>query len=48
MAVVVPQLLNRGTYGLDGFICFMRFFVEEGGLQGALFETKVEVILKEI
>jgi hypothetical protein len=48
MAVVVPQLLNRGTHGLDGFVHFMRYFVHERGLQGALFETKVEVLLKEI
>ena len=48
MAAVVPQLLNQGTYGLDGFIHFLTYFVQERGLQGALFETKVEAILKEI
>ena len=48
MAAVVPQLLNRGVHGLDGFVRFMRFFVYERGLQAALFETKVEAILKEI
>ncbi|KAH9010206.1 hypothetical protein EDB83DRAFT_2322517 [Lactarius deliciosus] len=48
MAVIVLQLLNQGPHGLDGFICFMSFFIQERGLQGALFETKVEVILKEI
>jgi hypothetical protein len=48
MAANVPQLLNRGPHGLDGFISFMMFFVRERGLQGALFETKVEAILKEI
>jgi hypothetical protein len=48
MAAVVPQLLNRGTHGLDGFVHFMKFFVHERGLQGALFETKVEALLKEI
>ncbi|KAH9036309.1 hypothetical protein EDB85DRAFT_2209149 [Lactarius pseudohatsudake] len=48
IAVIVPQLLNRGPHGLDGFISFMMFFVQERGLQGALFETKVEAVLKEI
>ncbi|KAH9004151.1 hypothetical protein EDB86DRAFT_3208354 [Lactarius hatsudake] len=48
MAAIVPQLLDRGPHGLDGFIRFMSFFVQERGLQGALFETKVEAILKEI
>ena len=48
MAAVVPKLLNHGAYGLDGFLCFMTFFNRERGLQGALFETKVEVILKGI
>ena len=48
MATFIPKLLNRGTYGLDRFIRFMSFFVQERGLQGALFETKVEAILKEI
>ncbi|KAH9041867.1 hypothetical protein EDB83DRAFT_2524007 [Lactarius deliciosus] len=48
MAVIVPQLLNQGPHGLDGFIHFMTFFIQERGLQGVLFETKVEAILKEI
>jgi hypothetical protein len=48
MAAVIPQLLNRGKYGLDRFICFMMFFVCERGLEGALFETKVEVLLREL
>lgn len=48
MAMVVPQLLNHGEHGLDGFIRFMTFFVSERGLQGALFETKVEALLKEL
>lgn len=47
MASNVPHLLNRGPYGLDGFISFMAFFVQERGLQGALFKTKVDAILKE-
>jgi hypothetical protein len=48
MAAAIPQLLNRGKHGLDGFIRFMTFFVHERGLEGALFETKVEALLKEI
>jgi hypothetical protein len=48
MASNVLHLLNRGPYGLDGFISFMAFFVQEWGLQGALFETKVDAIVKEI
>ncbi|KAH9170861.1 hypothetical protein EDB89DRAFT_1907429 [Lactarius sanguifluus] len=48
MEVIVPHLLNQGPYGLDGFICFLRFFVQERGLQGVLFETKIEAIVREI
>ncbi|KAH9055079.1 hypothetical protein EDB83DRAFT_2316218 [Lactarius deliciosus] len=43
MAAIVLQLLNQGPHGLDRFICFMSLFIQERGLQGALFETKVEV-----
>ena len=48
MAAAIPQLLNQGEHGLDGFICFMMFFVHKRGLEGALFETKVEALIKEI
>ena len=48
MVEVIPQLLNHGQYGLDGFICFMMFFVYKRGLEGALFETKVEALLREL
>ena len=48
MAAAIPQLLNRGEHGLDGFIRFMTLFVRERGLQGAHFETKVEALLKEL
>jgi hypothetical protein len=48
MASNIPHLLNRGPHRLDGFIDFMTFFVGERGLQGALFETKVKAILKEM
>ena len=48
MAMAIPQMLNRGEHGLDGFIRFMTFFVRERGLEGALFETKVESLIKEL
>ena len=48
MAAVIPQLLNRRKQGLDGFIRFMTFFVRKRGLEGALFEIKVEALLKEL
>lgn len=48
MAVANPQLLNCGENGLDGFIHFMIFFVCKRGLEGALFETKVKALLKEL
>ncbi|KAH8980740.1 hypothetical protein EDB86DRAFT_2835187 [Lactarius hatsudake] len=48
MKATVPHLLNQGPYGLDGFIHFLRFFVQERGLQGALFETKIDAVVKEI
>ena len=48
MAAAVPEMLNRGELGLDGLIRFLRFFVFERGLEGALFETKIEGLLKEL
>lgn len=42
------KLLNRGPFGLDGMVRFLRFFVEERGLSGALFEPKVEALLKAL
>jgi hypothetical protein len=48
MAAAIPQLLNCGENGLDRFIHFMMFFVHKRGLEGALFETKVEALLKEL
>jgi hypothetical protein len=48
MAAAIPDMLNRGASGLDGFVEFMRFFVEGRGLEGALFETKVDALLKEL
>ena len=48
MATVILQLLNCGKYSLDRFIHLMTFFVHERGLEGVLFETKVEVLLREL
>lgn len=48
MAAAIPEMLNRGEQGLDGFIQFMQFFIDERGLEGALFETKVEALCKEL
>lgn len=41
----VKVMLNRGEFGLDGFIHFMKFFVVSRGLEGALFE---EALLNEL
>lgn len=40
-----PTAVNYGNHGPDRFICFI---ARERCLQGALFETKVEVLLKEL
>lgn len=48
MAAAIPEMLNRGEWGLDGFVRFLRFFVFERGLKGALFETKAEALVKEL
>ena len=48
MADAVPEMLNRGKQGLDGFIRFMTFFVMERGLEGVMFETKVKALVKEL
>jgi hypothetical protein len=44
----VKLMLNRGEYGLDGFIRFFRFFVLERGLGGVMIETKVNALLREL
>jgi hypothetical protein len=44
----VKLMLNRGEYGLGGFIHFFRFFVLERGLGGAMIETKVDALLREL
>jgi hypothetical protein len=48
MAATIPEMLNHGEWGLDGFVKFMRFFVVERGLEGALFETKAEALIKKL
>ena len=48
MATTIPDMLNQGTFGLDGFLEFMTFFINERGLEGILFETKIDELLKEL
>jgi hypothetical protein len=48
MAAAIPDMLNQGALGLDGFIDFMRFFVDDRGLEGVLFETKIDALLIEL
>jgi hypothetical protein len=44
----VKEMLNRGEYGLDGFIHFFKYFVLRQGLEGAMIEPKVDGLLCEI
>ncbi|KAH9019584.1 hypothetical protein EDB83DRAFT_121222 [Lactarius deliciosus] len=44
----VKEMLNRGEYGLDGFIRFFKFFVFQRGLEGAMIEPTIEGLLHEI
>jgi hypothetical protein len=48
MAAAIPDMLNRGALRLDGFVEFIRFFVNGRGLDGALLETKIDALLKEL
>jgi hypothetical protein len=48
MATAIPDMLNRGALGLNGFIEFMWFFVNERELEGVLFETKIDALLREL
>ncbi|KAI9432593.1 hypothetical protein H4582DRAFT_2132159 [Lactarius indigo] len=42
------EMLNRGAHGLDGFIQFLKYFILQRGLEGAMIETKVNGLLCEI
>jgi hypothetical protein len=44
----VKEMMNRGEHGLDGFIKFIKYFVLQRGLEGALIETKIDGLLCEI
>ncbi|THU89596.1 hypothetical protein K435DRAFT_781533 [Dendrothele bispora CBS 962.96] len=47
--VIEPSGIARhGQFGLDGFLKFMRYYIEVCGLEGALVETKFEKIFMEI
>lgn len=48
MAAAIPEMLSRGELGLDGMIQFLTFFVTERGLEGALLETKIEALVREL
>jgi hypothetical protein len=41
-------MLKHREYRLDGFIKFMMYFIVNRGLQGVMFETKVEVLVREL
>jgi hypothetical protein len=41
-------MLQWGEYGLDGFLKFLRYFVNYRGLAVGLFESKTEVLMKEL
>ncbi|KAJ7737509.1 hypothetical protein B0H16DRAFT_1762357 [Mycena metata] len=47
---IQPELaldyVRRGSYGLDGFLNFFRYFVEERGLRGHLITGYMEVLLR--
>lgn len=44
----IPRMLSRGECGLDGFLRFLTFFVQEQGLQGGLIEPKVDSLVKAL
>ena len=46
--VAAKEMLQRGQYGLDGFLAFIRYFVMRRGLKGGMFEPKVTAILEEL
>lgn len=48
MCKAVKEMLQRGQWGLDGFIRFLRFFVMTRGLKGAMFESKIKALLEEL
>ena len=48
MQEAAKEMLERGQYGLDRFIKFLRFFVMNHGLKGVMFESKLKVLLEEL
>jgi hypothetical protein len=44
----VKEMMNRGSYGLDGFVRFLHYFVMYRGLKGGMFESKVVAVLEEL
>jgi len=46
---LIINAMLKSSFGLDGFIInFMRFFVVARGLDGVMFEMKVEALVKEL
>ncbi|KAF8230110.1 hypothetical protein L208DRAFT_1283552, partial [Tricholoma matsutake] len=44
----VKEMMNRGNYGLDGFVRFLLYFMMYRGLKGGMFESKVVAVLEEL
>ena len=44
----VKEMMNRGSYGLDGFVRFLHYFVMYHGLKRGMFELKVVAVLEEL
>ncbi|KAJ7104685.1 hypothetical protein C8R44DRAFT_746366 [Mycena epipterygia] len=42
------QLSGRGTYGLDGALRFLDYFIAERGLEGGMVELKIEQLLEAV
>ena len=48
MGKAVKEMLQHGQCGLDGFIWFLQFFIMTHGLNGMMFESKINVLLEEL
>ena len=44
----VNEMMNCGSYGLDGFVRFLHYFMMYCGLKGGMFESKVVAVLEEL
>jgi hypothetical protein len=41
-------MIQRGPYGLDGFLRFAQYFVVERGMDNVMFELKLEQVLEAL